>query len=130
MTDNAQLGQATVSVTFHDGQVLELKPTIYAMQMISKLFDGLQGATQRIAALDIQCIHEVIILGAGAPHNQTKNRAAILEKIFLTGLTDDTGGLAERALTYVTLLMRGGRPAPQTVETSDGGTEGNLKLPR
>lgn len=128
LVDNgARLGQGNVQLILGQ-ESIELKPTVYAMQQISRTFGGLQGAIEKISALDINVIHEIIVLGAGNAYNNAKSRQALLEKIFAAGLAGPgTDEVAERAIEYVSSLMRGGRPRPAAAGGDSEGGEGNVR---
>jgi len=127
-TDNgARLGQGNVIVTLGEEKI-ELKPTLFAAQVLNRQYGGFQDLLEKIAGFDLDVVTNVIIAGAGAAYNTTKARQRLSEQVFAAGLggdnTDEVGLAASR---YVMSLMRGGRPTPQQEETEAGPEEGNAK---
>jgi len=88
----------------------ELKPTYKAMQTISKNNAGLMNALQRLSRLEFETMHDVICAGIGPESLSTpKQRDEIGELIYAAGFTDDTGNLASKCVSFIMLLMRGGK---------------------
>ena len=131
-TDNgAVLGQGNIQVKLGT-EVIELKPSVWAFQTISRQFGGLQGALERVQRFDAEAIHEIIVAGAGSRYNNTKARQSLMEKMFVAGLGGvETDEVAEKAMRYIVLLMRGGRPPPVTDDNeADAGGETEPKNAR
>lgn len=119
-------GNITIGLANRDGQVEErqLRPTIAAMRRISTKHGGLRQAIDKVEKLDIDAI--VDILEAGLGSQQTiKAREELMEAVYRTGLSSDTGRLAEHCVSYVIVLMRGGRPMPANAGTIEDGGEEN-----
>ncbi len=72
---------------------------------------------------------DVLVTGLGPRYQGVKQRQELAEKVFLAGITDDTGGVAERCQMYVIMLMRGGRPLPsqKSNEPEEESIQGNGK---
>lgn len=109
-------GEVTITL---GGQDKLLKPTFGAARTISAKYGGLQGAVNRIAQLDMEAIIDVVTLGLG--YSQRRRPPSDLgEQIWKEGLTDTTGSLAEKCITYLHILMGGGRlPDPNASELDD-----------
>lgn len=106
-------GNITIELLNRDGQLEErqLKPTIGAMRRISVKHGGLRQAIEKVERLDIDAV--VDILEAGLNTAQTvKAREELMESAYRTGLSSDTGRLAEQCVSYIIALIRGGRPMP------------------
>lgn len=91
-----------------DGEEKTLVPSYGAAKAISTKYGGTMAATSEVASLNINTIVEILSLGLGhIPPN--KPPADLAERIWKTGLTDDTGGLAMICIRYLRLLGSGGR---------------------
>lgn len=106
-----RLGSGNVPVTI-DGEALELVPTYAAMAKISSRGGGLRGAMERILQLDADTIVDVIAVGLGYGANKRPPKD-LSERIWRTGFTLATGGIADAAFEYVNVLANGGRPVPK-----------------
>lgn len=102
-----RLGAGNVDVVI-DGEPMTLVPTYAAMVAISAR-GGLRGAMERILNLDSETIVDVLVagLGYGSGKRPPKDLA---ERIWRTGYTLPSGGLADAAFNYVSILANGGRP--------------------
>lgn len=120
----AKLGQGDIEITL-DGDVYVLKPSLNAAQMISKRYGSLNDAIQKLASFDFNTAVDVICLGLGPRYGNAKQQQEIAEKVYKTGLSDDSGGLAERCVAYVLSVMRGGKPGPLQAAVEAEATEGN-----
>ena len=98
---------------------LVLKPSYHAARTISAQSGGLLGAIERVARLDIDATNQIIQLGLGKDQMPRGGMATLSERIWRTGLSDEEGGVAERCIAFIRVLMNGGRP-PQTSEDGDG----------
>lgn len=113
--DTAKVGQGDIAIKWSDGTEVVLKPTVQAFMTLSRKYDGLQNVIAKLTRLNIETVMDVIEAGANLP-SQPKVRQRLLEKIYSAGLTDDTGRIVELTINYVSVLLRGGRPAPQPGE--------------
>lgn len=119
-------GNITIGLANKDGQIEErqLKPTIAAMRRISSKHGGLRQAIDKVEKLDIDAI--VDILEAGLGSQQTiKAREELMDTVYRTGLSSDTGRLAEQCVSYVICLIRGGRPMPASGTSDSEDSEPN-----
>lgn len=102
-----QLGAGNVNVVI-DGEPMVLVPTYAAMVAISAR-GGLRGVMERILQLDAETITDVLVAGLGyGPGRRPPKDLA--ERIWKTGFTLPSGGLADAAFNYVNILANGGRP--------------------
>jgi hypothetical protein len=106
-------GNVEIRLANKDGveEERQLKPSIYAMRRISQRHGGLRQAIDKIEKLDFDTITDVLEAGLGLP-TTVKARDELSEAIFRTGITSDTGRLAELCVSYIIGLMRGGKPMP------------------
>lgn len=105
-------GQGHVRLMLGNEEVT-LKPTAHAMLELSRKYGGLATVARRIVEMDADAVVDVLAHGLGGPaYNTAAKRKELAEKAFAAGLTDDTGGVAAKCVEYITVLMRGGRPAP------------------
>jgi len=115
----AKLGQGNVEVTL-GVHSFTMKPTIHAMGMLSMKYGGLQDVMEKIARTDVNCTADVLAAGIGGNRfNGPKGRQELLQLMYDSGLTDDTGGVCAQAQLFVLMLMRGGRPLPNMGEIED-----------
>jgi hypothetical protein len=132
ITNPPKLGQGDVRIELGN-ETFVMRPSINAMQIISSKYGGLNDAMDKIARTDIHVIADVISLGIGGNKFSTaKGRQDLMQRMYEAGITDDTGGCAERAQMYILMLMRGGRPLPTQVDTPDSGEDvvGNVPSSR
>lgn len=120
MTEEAArpvVGAGDVTINLLDAagvpESMTLKPSFHAARTLSAQSGGLIGTLDRIARLDMDVIVQVVQLGVGG---RDKN---LPERVYNTGLSDEEGGVAERCIAYVRVLMNGGRAPRNTAE--DGG---------
>jgi len=107
---NRSVGMGDVEIILA-GEELVLKPSYRAAKTLSAKYGGLTSAIERVVRLDLDLIVDVIAIGLG--YTSTKRPPEDLgQKIFETGLTDDTGLIAERCITFLRVLAAGGRPLP------------------
>lgn len=115
-----KVGEGDVEITL-DGEAKVLKPSAEAARRISTQFGGIQGAIENVMRLDLAAVTAVITLGLGFGGSRPPPKD-LGDKIWRTGLTDDSGRLAEYCVTYLRILAMGGRkPAPPTDETEEDG---------
>jgi hypothetical protein len=119
-----KLGQGDVEIVI-DGDIYVLKPTIQVAQQLSRRYGSLNDVIQKIGNLDFNAVVDVICLGLGSRYSTARQQNDISEKVFKTGLTDDTGGIAERCIAFVLSVMRGGKPASTVAVEPEAPTEGN-----
>jgi hypothetical protein len=101
-----------------DAEEMVLRPTYRAAKTLSTKYNGLSSVIERVLRLDFEIVVDVIGIGLG--YTSTKRPPEDLaERVFHTGLTDDTGGLAERCVTFLHALAGGGR-LPDKSEEEDG----------
>lgn len=118
----ASLGAGDVVITLgqgDNGEELTLRPHWKAAKTLSTKYNGLSSVIERVLRLDISVVVDVIAVGLG--YTSTKRPPEDLERrIYETGLTDDTGGLAERCVTYLHVLAGGGRLPDSSSDDEDG----------
>lgn len=118
-TTRARLGAGDVPITLlneaGDPEDLVLKPSYNAARTLSRTAGGLMGAMERVAKLDTDTVVQVITLGLGYDSQNRRAPRDLDERVWSTGLSDDSGGLAERCVTYIRVLMSGGK-LPKTDE--------------
>ena len=120
-TDNGQArpGSDTIPVTI-DGEACELRATFGAARTISNRYGGTAPAINKVLNLDLECISDVLALGLGYSQSQRPPKD-FPEKVYRTGLTDSTGGLAEIAVMFLHTLANGGKvPDPDQLEQDSG----------
>ena len=113
--DKPRLGRGNVIVTIDEIEYT-LKPSLIAVQTLSRKYGGLNIVVERISKLDFEVICDVVEVGIGRKGNNPRQRQELAEAIFNTGLTDDTGSLGLLCVRYLIILMRGGRPLTQEEE--------------
>lgn len=121
-----RLGAGDVQIMLCDAQgdnpePITLKPSYHAARTLSGLSGGLMGALERVTKLDVDAVVQIISLGMGSTPTRRPPKD-LGERVYATGLTDDTGALAERCVTYLRVLMNGGQ-MPQ--DGGEGGDEGD-----
>jgi hypothetical protein len=124
----ANIGAGDVVINL-DGEDKVLKPSYQAARTISSMQGGISGAIQRVVQLDIETVTQVVTLGLGYGQGQ-KPPKDLAEKIWRTGLTDDSGGLAERCVLFLRVLASGGRMPRDQKEGGDGGDEDDRDPPK
>lgn len=106
------LGQGDVELKLVGGDPIVLKPTVFAVTQLSRKYGGLQSVLERIVRIDIEAIVDVILYGSGR-RAHPKEISMLQERVFNTGLSDDTGGVAATCAEYIGVLTRGGKPMPK-----------------
>lgn len=119
-----RLGVGDVKITLldQDGNPEEfvLKPSYNAARLLSAKSGGMMKTMQSVVDGDIDAVVQIISLGLGHGTSTSRGPKDLAERVWRTGLSDEAGGLAERAVTYLRVLMAGGRlPA-----TDSGGPAG------
>lgn len=101
-----------------DGEEKTLTPTFGAAKIISARFGGIQPALERVARLELETATDIIALGLGylPPDKPPKD---LIEKIWRTGLTDDTGGLAGACANFLMILASGGKLPSKGSDTDE-----------
>lgn len=101
-------GDGDVPVTI-DGEEFVLTPNFNAAKLLSARSGGILNMVDRVVKLDVEAVLDVITLGLGyGPARRPPKDLA--ERIWRTGMTDSTGGLADRCIEYLHILANGGRP--------------------
>lgn len=116
MVERVQLGIGNVPIVL-DGEERELKPSLNAVQVISRQYGGIRAAIEQVLKYDIDAVTNIVVLGLGLAPAGAKE---IPNKVFRTGLAGENG-LAAPCIRYLTILSNGGRP-PEPVEASDDDT--------
>lgn len=103
----AQLGEGDIPITL-EGVSLVLKPSVGAAQFVSRQSGGIMACIEKIVRMDFDAIVMVIGLGLGYGPGRPQP-ADLADKVWRTGIDDLSGGLAERAVSYLRVLSNGGR---------------------
>ena len=121
-TPKPRIGAGDVQITLLDPagnpEALVLRPNYNAARTISAQSGGLMGAIERVSKLDLETITQVITLGLGYGTQSARGPKDLPQRIYATGLTDDPGGLAERCVLYLQVLMSGGQ-MPRKADDGD-----------
>lgn len=117
----AEVGGGRVELTL-DGKPCYLEPSLEACIEVSKLAGGLGGAMDRCRALHFESI--CAIVGAGIVINGSRlnprQREDLLPKaIYEAGVI----GVAAACMEFITIIGRGGRPAPDDDEDEGDGKD-------
>lgn len=88
-------GELTIEL---NGVVYELRPTLKAMKRIQSRFNGLRGAMEALALLNIEHVAAIIAAGVDA---QPREVANIEENVFAHGI----GQATEQVVPFVTALI-------------------------
>lgn len=123
-------GNVTIELMNKDGQLeaRQLKPSIGAMRRISSKHGGLRQAIEKVERLDIDAVVDILEAGLNTPQT-VRAREELLEVVFKTGLSSDTGRVAEQCVAFVITLLRGGKPLPPPGSSPEG-DEPNPTEPR
>lgn len=105
-----RIGEGDVPIKVGDENLI-MKPSWGAAQQISSRFGGITGAVDKVIRLDIETITAIVTFGLGF-FGTRKPPADLQERIWRTGLTDISGGIAEACVKYLHVLANGGRPPP------------------
>jgi len=117
MTDN-RIGDGNVTLKLEDGDELVLKPSWGAAQQISRSYNGISGAVEQVARLNMDVTVQVIIYGLGYLGTK-KPPQNLSERIWKTGFTDISGSVSARVIDYLNILANGGKPLPENTGDSD-----------
>lgn len=109
----ASLGAGNVDIEL-DGDTVVLKPTLNAIQAISRQSEGIMGAVRKVGQFDFDMI--VLVIGLGTNTTDRKDQRDLAERVFATGLAD----LVEPVTRYLSILANGGRPLPNGDEGGEG----------
>jgi hypothetical protein len=106
---STSIGAGNVEITLV-GEKVTLRPTLRAMQTISKGSGGIIGAINDVAKFDFETIVNVVAIGLNktAP-GDVKD---IAERVYENGITD----LIEPLTNFLVILANGGRPVEKTVD--------------
>lgn len=111
----ARLGQGNVEIMIGDTPYV-LKPSLMAMQQLSRKYGGLMEVIQKVGVIDFDVIMEVMYLGLGPTYaTNARKRGELAQAVYAQGLLDPkpgVPGIAARVQQYIGALMRGGKPAP------------------
>lgn len=113
-TQQAQIGQGDIVIPLPDGTQFVLKPSIGALQTLSRKYGGLDNVLTKLSQMDFDCTCDVVAAGINARGPAEMLR--VVEQVYAAGLTDDTGRVCEFSVNYIGSLMRGGRPLPKQGE--------------
>ena len=105
--DTPALGEGDIPITI-DGEDFVLKPSFQAASQLSRQQGGIMGSIERLVKLDVDTIMQVITVGLGYGGNRPLPRE-MPERIWLTGFTDDSGGIVDKCVQYLRVLANGGR---------------------
>lgn len=104
----ASLGAGDIQIEL-DGETVTLRPTLRAAQAISRMSGGFVATVEALTKFDLDMLTAVIALGLG------KEPKDIAEGVWRTGVSN----LAPKAITFVTIIANGGRPADGGEGSSD-----------
>lgn len=114
-----RIGEGDVPIKLFDGEELVMKPSWGAAQQVSTRFGGISGAVEKVIRMDIDTTIQIVLLGLGYLGNR-KPPSDLAERIWRSGLTDGSGGIAEACVKYLHVLANGGRPpTPEPGEVTD-----------
>lgn len=124
-TEKPRLGAGDVRITLlkEDGtpEELVLRPSYNAARMLSAGSEGLMKLMQRVVAGDVEAAASIVSHGLGYGTGSNRGPKDLAERVWRTGLSDESGGLAERCIMYLRVLMAGGRlPASADAGADDG----------
>jgi hypothetical protein len=109
-----------LKTTAGEDQELTLRCTYGAAQYLSKQNGGYTNVVRKLLELDLDVHAQVVAAGLGMIGPGKRPAADLAQRIYMTGLTDDTGGLTERCVTFIRALSGGGRlPAAVEEATAD-----------
>lgn len=128
--DTPSLGRGDVIIKLNKHGEKILKPSIGAMKHLSRRYGGLALLLEQLGRLNFEAVCDVVEIGAfGGVMISPKQREKLMEDIYDTGLSADTGGLAPMCIDFVASLLRGGRAQPNEEEqksTLEESLEGNV----
>jgi hypothetical protein len=121
--DTPRLGQGNITFNIGDEEFV-LKPSVHAMQSLSRQFGGLQPVLEALQILNFDAIVAVVIAGLGNHYSNPKVRQELTEKLFEAGISDDTGRIQNACARFVLTLTRGGRPIDDLAAYVQQGQQG------
>lgn len=110
MIDKPKPGAGDVVVMF-EGKEVKLKPTLGALQGVSRRSGGVSGAISKLSEVDFDTVCYVLALGMDLTE---KGAEGFEKRVFDEGVYN----LVAPLVKYVTVLANGGRP----LGDSEGGT--------
>lgn len=106
-----------------------LVPNYNAAKLISQQYGGIAACIDRVVRLDVEAVTTVITLGLG--YSGTRRPPKDLgQLIYETGLTDDTGRLAEHCIKYLRVLASGGKAPTEEDDQVEGGDNATQDPPQ
>jgi hypothetical protein len=125
--EKPRLGAGDVKIMLDDGEgtmeELILRPSYNAAKILSSQGGGIMRMMQRVVDGDLDAVVSIITLGLGYVTQTRRGPKDLPERVWRTGLSDEAGGLSERCITYLRVLMAGGR-MPQA-NSEEGAEEGS-----
>lgn len=118
MVNDHRVGIGDVPIKI-DGEELIMKPSWGAAQLVSQRFGGISGAVEKVIRLDIDSTVQIVMFGLGYVGTR-KPPIDLAEKIWRSGLTDQSGGIAEACVKFLHVLANGGRPPPEEAAAEEG----------
>lgn len=112
----SQLGVGDVVVTLN-GTEYVLKPSLNALQVLSRKNGGIRGSIEAVMRMDIDVITTVIEVGL--TRQAVKAIGNLPEAVYTAGLTDDTGAIVLKCIDFLSMLSHGGKPARTPSDDED-----------
>lgn len=118
-------GDVRIRLMSSEGQMEEhvLHPSYHAAKVLSAQTGGIWSAMERAAAFDVDVIASVVSLGLGYGVSERPVPKDLAERVWRTGLSDESGGLSALCIDYLRALMSGGRLPEDGGEGAGGGEE-------
>lgn len=101
-----------ITLRLDEDNTLVLRPTLQAMRRIDREFNGIVNAIEQMRLLNFDAACTIIQVGSG---NTGERGKEVPELVFRFGIAN----AIEPCIQYLTLLLRGGRPAPKDEEGDD-----------
>ena len=114
MSNKPQPGAGDVVVMF-EGKEVKLKPTLRALQGVSRRSGGVSGAINKLSEVDFDTVCYVLALGMDLTE---KGAEGFEDRVFNEGVYK----LVAPLVKYVTILANGGRPLD---DSEDGKSTAN-----
>lgn len=122
MSDDAAMpGDGNIPIRL-DGKDHELVPSMAACIAISRIAGGLNAASARVLALDIETVCSIIIAGLGLNPTQAK---MVPEAVYRTGLIQ----LAAPCVDFIRVVANGGRALSDDDDDQEGEQSPNPLMP-
>jgi hypothetical protein len=99
-----------------DGEEMVLLPTFGAARAITQQFGGVHAAIERVLRADIEAVAEIVAFGLGYYLPTKKPPKDLLERIWRTGMGDDSGGVSQYCLIFLHMIMSGGKMPEEDAE--------------